>query len=54
MIFGPLWRVFRILKVKKKKIANWLSYHCTGTDIFIITNTMYTIGVDKITLFKTT
>jgi len=23
-------------------------------DIFIITNTMHTIGVDKITLFKTT
>ena len=29
---------------------------CPGNmiDIFIITNTMHTIGVDKITLFKTT
>jgi len=27
---------------------------CNMIDIFIITNTMHTIGVDKITLFKTT
>ena len=26
---------------------------CNMIDIFIITNTMHTIGVDKITLFKT-
>jgi len=27
---------------------------CNMINIFIITNTMHTIGVDKITLFKTT
>ena len=27
---------------------------CTTFNVFIITNTMHTIGVDKITLFKTT
>jgi len=27
---------------------------CNMIDVFIITNTMHTIGVDKITLFKTT
>jgi len=33
---------------------NFIECPCNIIDIFIITNTMHTIGVDKITLFKTT
>ena len=32
----------------------FIAYPCNMINIFIITNTMHTIGVDKITLFKTT
>ena len=42
--------------VKDKTSFN--KFHCMSVQydkhIFIITNTMHTIGVDKITLFKTT
>ena len=35
-------------------ITSFIVCPCNMINIFIITNTMHTIGVDKITLFKTT
>jgi len=39
---------------REKKRRVYTMFKIFSTYIFIITNTMHTIGVDKITLFKTT
>jgi hypothetical protein len=43
-----------ILKLILICIEGFIVCPCNMINIFIITNTMHTIGVDKITLFKTT
>jgi len=43
-----------IVTYRKLQNEDFIVCPCNIIDIFIITNTMHTIGVDKITLFKTT
>jgi hypothetical protein len=48
-----IFRCCRYAKMQSNKFG-FIVRPCNMIDIFIITNTMHTIGVDKITLFKTT
>ena len=43
-----------VKETKKEAVISFIVCPCNMIDIFIITNTMHTIEVDKITLIKTT
>ena len=53
-IFTVTLSLLIILAIRTKVSKSFFVCPCNMIDIFIITNTMHTIGVDKITLFKTT
>ena len=53
-----IFKLFSIIKSNSLQVCDFVQFVNSLRDgycyIFIINNTMHTIGVDKITLFKTT